>query len=426
MHREGSDRGGTDHRRTARTALWALVCLLPSTALSGELRVHAGPWRAWLDSPGGPLPFRMQWRQADGRDHVTIRNGPERIEVARVTWKGGTVTLHLDPYDSRIVATVEESGRRLTGRWERASRGDTMTRMPFHARAGDEARFPPLPAEASAKRGDVTGRWKVRFSKSDDPAVALFEQQRDGNVVGTFLTPTGDYRFLAGRLDADRLRLSAFDGAHAFLFHATLRPDGTLNGDFWSRDTWHETWTARRDPHARLPDAFTLTRWTGNASLADLRFRDLDGNFRSLDEPEFSGKARIIEVFGSWCPNCNDATRYLVELDRRYRDRGLRIIGLAFELSGDVEKDIARLKRYVAHHGIRYPVLLAGTADKDQASRALPLVDRIRAYPTTLFIDARGRVKAVHTGFSGPATGDAYARLRKTFESIIDDMLSSP
>ena len=105
---------------------------------------------------------------------------------------------------------------------------------------------------------DVAGRWAVDFEQDEEPAVAVFRQ--DGrNLAGTFLTATGDYRYLAGTLSGDRLRLSCFDGAHAFLFDARLRDDGSLRGDFWSRDSWHDTWTARRDPQATLADGFAQT-----------------------------------------------------------------------------------------------------------------------------------------------------------------------
>ena len=59
------------------------------------------------------------------------------------------------------------------------------------------------------------------------PAKGIFFQ-KDGDVVtGTFRTKTGDYRYLEGVMDGNRLKLSTFDGAHAFLFTATVS-DSTL------------------------------------------------------------------------------------------------------------------------------------------------------------------------------------------------------
>ena len=78
-----------------------------------------------------------------------------------------------------------------------------------------------------------------------------------------------------------------------------IKPDGTLEGDFWSRDTWHETWTATRDDSAELPDGFTLTKYSDRVRLDELEFPDLEGRPRSLNDPEFRGKVRILELFGS-------------------------------------------------------------------------------------------------------------------------------
>ncbi len=384
-----------------------------------------GRWRAWLDSPGGELPFGLELsRDADGW-RAFLLNGPERIPVPRTVVEPGALTLSIPHYDSRVRARLGPGGRRLDGEWTKTGGGGKPTRLAFHAVHGDAPRFAPLAVAAAgaAPRG-IDGRWRVRFESEELPAVGMFERVSESAVVGTFLTATGDYRYLAGSFEHGRLRLSCFDGAHAFLFDARLGEDGTLAGDFWSRDTWHETWTAVRDPEASLVDPFELTRWTGAAELRDLRFPDLDGNPRSLDDPAFAGKARIIEVFGSWCPNCNDAAAYLGELDRRYRDRGLRILGLAFELTGDFERDAAQVRRYMQHHGLEFPVLVAGTSDKGAASEAFPAIDRVRSYPTTIFVDARGRVRAIHTGYSGPATGAAYAELRARFEALIERMLA--
>jgi thiol-disulfide isomerase/thioredoxin len=240
----------------------------------------------------------------------------------------------------------------------------------------------------------------------------------------TFLTTTGDYRYLGGMLDDDILRLSVFDGAHAFLFVARWDKEaGTLDGDFWSRDTWHETWTATRNDDATLPDAFGLTTWRDGADLSALRYPGLDGEMRSLGDPAFAGKARIIEVFGTWCPNCNDATMYLKDLHESYAARGLSIVSLAFELTNDLARDTAQVQRYVDHHRIAWPVLVAGSSNKEKATEQFPVLDRIRSFPTFIFMDATGDVKAIYQGFNGPATGDEYEKLRTDFERIIEGML---
>jgi len=395
------------------------------SALGGADAPLSGVWHAWLDSPGGSLDFGLRIERGGDRWKAWLINGTEEIPVPKVSWHGTEFVRGIDYYDSTITARLSSSGRRLDGQWQKRAGPGRFARLPFHAaygsRPAEDGAPPPTP--------QFTGRWSVRFAKSDDPAVGVFSVDvRTGAATGTFLTTLGDYRFLAGRASGGRMRLSCFDGAHAFLFDAPLETDGTMTGDFWSRDAWHEKWSARRDDSAELPDGFGLTRSDPAVKLDALTFPDLDGRPRSLSDPDFMGRARIIAVFGSWCPNCRDETLYLTELHRRYKKRGLSILGIAFELTGDFQRDAAQVKTYVKRHGITYPVLIGGISDKAEASKRFPLLDRIRAYPTTLFLDAKGTVRAVHTGFSGPATGAAHERLRERFESMIETLLaeSSP
>lgn len=413
-----------------RIELLVTTSIVALAAFGGPVNADGpspGMWRAWLDSPGGELPFGMELKSDAGSYSAWLINGAERVAVPRTTVSAGTVTLDIDYYDARVSATVSSDGESMTGAWVKTGSGGAPVRMAFHARHGALPRFERLPISAPAvakEQYDVSGHWRIRFSKSDDPAIGVFKRGADPNVNGTVLTTTGDYRYLAGSFENGRLRLSCFDGAHAFLIDARMQPDGSLAGDFWSRDAWHETWTAERDSEASLPDAFGLTTWTGSVPLDALAFPDVNGERVSLADARFAGKARIIEIFGTWCPNCHDASEYLVELHRRYADRGLSIVGLAFELTGDFSRDARQVRKYVERLGIPYTVLVAGVSDKDKAAAAFPALDRIRGYPTTIFLDANGRVRAVHTGFSGPATGDAHQALRRDFERIIEETLA--
>ena len=385
----------------------------PSASDVQRVARPTGAWRGWLEVPGGELPFGLELT-----DGVTILNGPERIPADGASFEPPRLEMSIHRYDATVRANLDATGDRLDGVYRRRRGPQEMASIPFHAVRGELPRFAPGPPPTV----DVSGRWSVRFDSEEEPAVGVFEQHADGTVVGTFLTAVGDYRWLAGDVTGDTLRLSVFDGAHAFLFIARLTAEG-LVGDFWSGTWWHETWTATRDDAAALPDPMTLTAST-DVPLASIRFPDLDGNLRALSDPAFRGRARILEIFGTWCPNCNDATRYLVELDQRYRDRGLSILGLACELTGDLHRDTRQVKRYAAIHEATWPMLIAGLADKEQASKALPLLDKVRAYPTTVFLDADDRVRAVYTGFSGPATGDAHQELRARFEGLIEELLA--
>jgi len=400
-----------------RLALASAVVLLMAGPAHAELT--AGPWRAVLASPGGELPFPMELEHDGHRWRGRIHNGPEVVEIPQVRVEGDRVVLDFPHYDAHTRAVLADDGS-LTGRyWRQRSRG-REAEMAFRAVPGPAWRF--AEGESAAGAEAFAGRWRVQFESEEHPSVGEFTATATG-VEGTFQNANGDYRFLAGTVVDGELRLSVFDGAHAFLFHARPRPDGTLDGDFWSSNYWHETWSARRDDDAALVDGFQLTRWTDGADLSRLRFPDLEGTPRRLDDPAFAGEARILYIFGSWCPNCADATEYLVELHERFAPRGLSILGLAFEHTGRFDRDARQVRRYAKRHEVPYPLLVAGLSDKPKASEALPILDEVRAYPTTIFLDGEGQVRAIHSGFSGPATGEAHTALRARFEGLLEEML---
>ncbi len=383
----------------------------------------AGSWRGSLLSPGGPLTFGLEFvEEADGLRAV-ILNGTERRPAGLVTKTDTGVEFRIPPYQSRIVATNEVTGSgtaSLIGVWER-DRGKGMAEvLPFAAI--NDATPPAIPELSGDAAAGMSGRWAVTFEGDDDLSVGVFNVERSGRATGTFLTTLGDYRYLAGYSDGQSLHLACFDGAHAFLFRAKMTDGGDLDGEFWSRDSYHTTWTATKSKDAALPDDFELTQWTGGIPLSDVRFPDVEGTVRGLDDEGFRSKARLLVVFGTWCPNCNDLTEYLVELDAQYPDLG--IVGIAFEMGDDPAAHARAVRDYATHHGATYPILIGGISDKAAASKAFPLVDRVRAYPTTVFMDGEGNVSAVHTGFSGPATGDAHETLKLRFESEIESLLA--
>lgn len=395
----------------------------------------AGQWRGVLTSPGGELPFGLRIDSGPEGLRAVVQNGPEEIPVSAVEQNGKELVLRFDGYDARIVATIE--GDELSGRWEK--RGKTAyAGLPFSARrAGAEAapapRFRPtaevgLAADASAV-SSVTGSWAAEFVDEEGTSPAEAELRQEGSrVTGTFRTPTGDHRFLEGSYENGVLRLSAFDGAHAFLYQARAVPGGTLRGDFWSRDSYHATWTARREAEQEvvLPDAWQEVGLTNPEGKFRFRFPDLSGKPVSLDDPRFAGKVVLVNLFGSWCPNCNDEGPYLAQLHKRYRDRGLEIVGLAFEVTGDAERDREFVRRFGERYGISYPLLLAGTNDKKEAGAALPDLTRVASFPTTLFLGRDGKVRKIHSGFDGPGTGEHFTELKKEFEGLIESLLAEP
>ena len=364
-----------------------------------------GPWRATVRVPGGELPFTLRLAESADGLSATVENGAERVPVGRVEQRGRELLFEFPAFNNRIAATLRDDGS-LAGDLTLIKRGGEMQVMPFEAYPGAVHRF----SVSNPASVDLEGRWAVTFTDDEgesSPAVGEFEQQ-GGELIGTFLTPTGDYRYLAGSVDGDSMALSTFDGAHAFLFRARMQTDGTLVGDFWSGTRWHERWRARRDDAAALPDAQTLTFLKDGYERFTFEFPDQDGKPVSLDDSRFAGKVVLVTLAGSWCPNCHDEAAYLAEYYRNNRELGVEVVCLMYEHFDDFETAATQVKLFREKFDIEYTTLIAGSSDKTRAAETLPMLNRVLAFPTTIFVDREGGVRRIHTGFSGPGTGQYF------------------
>lgn len=386
-----------------------------------------GTWRATLTNGSGKeVPFNFEIR-GDTMLIVTPKiDAPnDTIVVNEWTTRGDTAyTFRMPVFDAEIRTTRQDDGS-LNGSYHSFSNGGERV-LAFRATPDTEYRFSSDPKTEQ----QVAGRWATTITHEGDtkPAIGVFEQ--DGaQVTGTFLTKTGDYRFLAGQLDGSDLRLSAFDGEHIFLFEATLEtPDSLGNGHFYSGKGYHATWTGQRNDTVSLPDPETLTYLKEGVEQFSFRFPNLSGDTVSLDDEKFQDKVVIVQILGSWCPNCMDETQFLAPFYRAQKAAGkeLEIIGLAFERTdNDVEKARQRVRRLQERFDIGYPLLLAGlSADKSSTSGALPQLSAVLSYPTTIFLDKQGAVHKIHTGFSGPATGAPYEEWVAEFEETVATLLA--
>ncbi len=409
--------------------LLAAICIfcIGSFFLSCDLDtvpiVRSGTWRATLERDGHTLPFLLDIEaNSDGKTYSAYAlNGTERFKMDTAYVENDSLHVPMSLYDSELIAKVGED--RLTGVWRQSRLGEVVGDLPFEATYGEEYRFFP----ASETTASVDGKWAVTF-RTEDPAdnyeaVGIFEQ-KGSELSGTFLTATGDYRYLAGNVKGDSMYLSCFDGSHVFLFVAALQADGTLQGDaFYGLDD-RETWTARPDANAALPDANALTYLNPGYETFDFKFPNADGNMVSLQDAAFKDKVVVVQIMGSWCPNCMDETRFLSPWYKRNRDRGIEIVGLAFERSGDLKESAPKLRKMSQRYDVYYPLLLAGTSDKDSASAALPALNHIMSFPTTIVLDKNHKVRNIHTGFSGPGTGKYYDEFVADFDRLIDKLVA--
>lgn len=375
-----------------------------------------GIWRAVLNLHGYELPFLFELSEKDGAYVLFVNNGPEKIEVNEITFRNDSLFIRLPVYDSEIHAAVQTN--RMEGLWFNFSRTD-QREIPFSAQAGIKHRFNPT----AAKTTDFTGKWECYFrpgEKDSSLAIGLFEQ--NGNKVNaTFMTSAGDYRFLEGVADGDSLKLSYFDGAFAYLFLARLNHK-KIEGTFFSGIHYQANWSGIRNQNIELPNPYEISKIRDGITRLSFQFPDKDSNLITFPSERFKNKVTIIQISGSWCPNCVDETKYLTWFIEQHKSQPVAVIGLMFEKTDDFSKASGNLSRFGRFTGATYPLLFAG--NRKNIYTLLPEVEKLGGYPTTIILDKKGVIRKVHTGFNGPATGIYFVKQKEEFEKLIWGLLA--
>lgn len=407
--------------RLAQKFAVLLLVLAVSACGSRMSQPTVGQYRATLHLPGGEVPFGMEIAQANQSFVLYLVNGSERTQVSNVTIEDGQLRAAFPGYENSLRADIYAD--RLAGSVTLIKAGGVEQVIPFEARLGQTHRFFE---DAVTDNADIAGRWSVAFTDDDgteSKAVALFEQQHD-RITGTVMTPTGDHRFLEGQIRNNEVWLSTFAGGLPYLYKLRVDAGGTLQGEYWQGLKSHEKLTASRNEDAVLVDPESLTTMKDDIDRFDFTFRDLDGQPVSLSDQRFRNKVVVVTLGGSWCPNCHDEAMFLAPFYAAHREQGFEVIALMFERHGDFTKAAAAARRFKEDLGVQYTTLIAGISDKDEASKALPGLSGVYGYPTAIFIDRQGKVRKIHTGFTGPATGRHYEELVDEFSHFVDELLA--
>ncbi|TAK52452.1 MAG: TlpA family protein disulfide reductase [Gammaproteobacteria bacterium] len=413
----------------ARFPLPAAAILLIAAvfaACSGDApaSLHAAPigqYRAVLTVAGGDLPFGLELASEQGRLVAYLENGPERVRAPDLQWLDGQLTIRMPGYSHRLEARLVDG--RLEGQVTFLRPRGVMRSVRLVAMPGQPFRFFPEPPAAPR---DFSGRWALVFrDASGKEGRAIAELTQNGHQVqGTVLRATGDDRYIAGEARGDTLFLSRFDGGSAYLYLGRLAADGTLSGEFHTGGGAFETWSGRRDAAARLEDPTRMAGLKPGIDTLEFAFPDLDGTVQRFPAPRHAGKVVIVTIGGSWCPNCHDEAVFLRELLATRRERGLEVVQLMFEYTPEFASAAAAARGFAEKFAIDYPVLIAGVTHDGDVLKKLPQLAGFQAYPTTLVIDRRGKVRRVHTGFSGPATGQHYVKQNQEMTELIDHLLA--
>jgi len=216
--------------------------------------------------------------------------------------------------------------------------------------------------------------------------------------------------------------LYSFDGDHLYKFRGVKSVD-TIHGEFWSGKTGYKKFKAFKNESIELPDAYGLTYLKKGYERIDFSFKDLQGNLVSLKDPRYQNKVVVVQILGTWCPNCMDETRFLADWYRKNKHRGVEIIGLAYERKPDFAYAKSRVQKMKELMGVDYEVLIAGVATTESASESLPMLNQIISFPTSIVIDKTGAVRKIHTGFNGPATGKYYDNFVQEFNNMMDTLV---
>jgi thiol-disulfide isomerase/thioredoxin len=399
--------------------MFSVLALLGACSPS-EKKLSEGIWRGVFAENGREIPFNFSIHYLGSKPVLTYRNAEEHFVSDSVVISGDSLIFPVEVYDAQLV--VYPNHNKLTGFWVRNS--DPGRKLRFEAHPDEAYRF-WIADQLSTSEYVPSGNWEVKLVNADgseSAGVAVFQTESD-RVTGTILTSTGDYRFLEGQLSDKYLRLSSFSGGAASLldlqFESADSLVGTFGGIFNAR-RFH----AKRTDEASLPDAYSLTYLKDGYERLDFAFPNLDGDLVSLTDEKYQDKVKIVTLMGTWCPNCMDEAAFLGPWYEQNKDRGLEVIALSFEQKDDLEYARSRFQKFSKRFGVGYDVLFAGKADKKTASEKLSALNAVFSFPTTIFIDKLGKVRKIHTGFTGPATGVHFDQFKEEFNSIVDLLVS--
>jgi thiol-disulfide isomerase/thioredoxin len=394
-----------------------LLVLIVSCNEEKDDALEQGAWRVSLDiGKDKEIPFLLTMN-ADTT--MVFYNAEEKIDITDIAIDGDSITIAHPVFEGVFKGMFTSNS--IKGDFIKPSLNRVV---PFVMYSGNAPRFNVV----NQPTASITGNWKTVFSPNNEEdryiAKGIFSQT-GSKVTGTFRTTTGDYRYLEGAIDNDSIKLSTFDGAHAFLFEAKVT-DSTMNGVFYSGNHWKEPFVASRNEDYELPAANDLTFLNEGYDKFAFSFPDVEENMISLEDASFQDKVVIVQLMGTWCPNCLDETKYYTAYINENKPENVAFVSLAFEYATTEEKAFTAISKLKERVGVPYPILLAqyGSSSKKKAQEKLPMLNHVLSYPTTIFIDKKGTVRKIHTGFNGPATGDKYKDFVKEFESFVAELAS--
>lgn len=397
--------------------VWSLLTLFTALNLSASLwakDLNPGPWKFILKTTNADIPFIIRFSY-DRNDVLTgkLYNGKETILIKDIKQEKKNITIPLAPYEITLEMT-QQDGQNLAGALVNHNK-NPIKKTPLFAIHKIKTRYKPA---TSTPLIDMSGKWSLVMEDEEgvkSPAIGNFVQ--DGTLLsGSILTPTGDYRYLDGFVERDAFEAASFDGVYNYVFRGVVK-NGKMDAAILSNSKTKITGSV--DRKAELPDAYKQTQ----IDHLNFIFPNLQGQNVSLNHPKFKNKPVIVQIFGSWCPNCLDETKFLIPWYKANHRRGIEIVALAFERSFGPEEAKAQLLKTQKRLDIPYVILQAGSTAEDKPAEKITGLKNFISFPTTIFLDKKHKVVKVHAGFSGPSTGEFYETWKKEFNQTVNTLL---
>jgi thiol-disulfide isomerase/thioredoxin len=408
--------------RIASHSRWGALTLLALSvpAFSASAQSVAGLWEGTVVVDGLTIPFRIEITGQGSQVKGAFLNGDQKVTSTSGQADHGAVDLAFGEYAETLHANLKDG--QLTGAIEGKFGPGPRSSLPFQAKRFVAESDPPAGSVPS-----IDGLWEIEVKSSKGESAWRFIVRQSGaDVSAAILRVDGDTGSLTGRYKDGAFLLSHFSGERPYLLEAKPQPDGSLLIDL-SDYSGKRQLSAYRPADARakgLPEPTDPTRHTKVADPSEpfaFSFPDVNGHTISNTDARFRGKVVLVNITGSWCPNCHDEAPFLAELYRKYRGRGLEIVALDFEEQEQL-KDLTRLRAFVQHYGIEYTVLVGG--EPDEVNQKIPQLVNLNSWPTTVFIGRDGLVKSIHVGFASPASGNFNAELKQEVTSQVERLLA--
>lgn len=394
-----------------------LAMMLPTVIIAqGKPALKTGRWHAEFQVKNGSIPFTFKVKKTPKKASIIVLiNGKEKVRTSAVRHVGDSLFIPIEDYDTQLGGVLK--GDTLKGVFKRLYAEKTPG-IPFIAYPSERPRF--INSHKSSSK--LKGRWNITFISGEKKKrrVGLFEQQ-GAILTGSILTNAGDLRFLEGTGDAHGFQLSAFAGLSPYLVKGKFTSKDSFEG-FFITSSGKQRIVGIRNRKAVLDDPYTLTKLRKGYQSLSFSLPNLEGKKVALSDKKYKGKVVVVSILGSWCPNCLDEVNFLAPWYKANKKRGVEIIGLAFERKSAPAYVKRVLSNLIKKRDITYTILSGGKIG--DVKKVLPEIEGSRSFPTTLFIDKKGIVRKIHTGFSGPATGLFYDEFKKEFNHLIDQLVS--